>query len=200
MNPKYSRYFTYIRPITKNKYIRTYSSLIFSLIAIIIFTLYALKPTIQTILSLNKSIDEQTQTLKQIKSKINNLTVGRSNFENLDSSTKQKIAELVPNNPSIPSLINQLNISATIAEATLSGIQFETIELDNNAKPLNKNAELKEITFTVTAQGEYAQLVAFLEELKRINRIIDFNHITFNKPQDGALFLSINAKAYYLKD
>jgi Tfp pilus assembly protein PilO len=200
MNPRYSRYYTYVRPILKNKVIRTYSSLIFSLIAVIIFTLYALKPTVQTIISLNKSIAEQTSTAAKIKNKINNLTQGRSNYENLSPNLKEKLTELVPNNPSLPSLINQLNISATLSDASVSGIQFESIVLESSTKPLNKKPEIKEINFTMTAEGDYAKLIAFLEELNKMNRLVTISSVTFNKPQDSALFLSINAKAYYLKD
>src|SRR3989344_1764555 len=196
MSPRYSRYYTYVRPALKNKFVRTYSSLVFSLIAVTIFTLYALRPTIQTIVSLNKSISQQKETLVQIKNKINNLTQGRSNYENLSPGVREKLTQIIPNNPSLPGLINQLNISAAISEASLSGLQFESIELENSNKPLNKKPEIKEVVFTLTARGDYSKLVQFLEELQKMNRLVSVTWVTFNKPQDSAIFLSINAKAY----
>jgi hypothetical protein len=53
------RYRVKINPIVQNKTVQSYSSLSFSLVAVIIFGIFAIKPTVQNIVDLQKQIDTQ---------------------------------------------------------------------------------------------------------------------------------------------
>ena len=200
MNPKRSRYYTYIRPITRNKFVRTYSSLIFSLITISIFSYYAIRPTVTTILSLQKSIDEQNQVLSSIKEKVNNLVLGKQNYDNIPDSAQEKLEDMIPDNPALPHLINSLSYAADNAQATISGIQFQPVALTDNSSELSKNAKIAEIDFTFNLQGRFENLIGVLTTLKRLDRLVTISSINFAQPLDSSLIMSITGKAYYLKD
>ena len=200
MNPKKNRYFTYIRPIMRSKFARTYSSLIFSLITIAIFSYYAVRPTATTILSLQKSIDEQTSVLNTLKEKVNALVSGKQNYENIPLSVKSKLENMVPENPALPSLINSLTFAAQTSEASISGIQLQPVILAPiNTEP-SKTAQIQEVGFTFNTQGKFANLMKLLTTLKRLDRLISINSISFNQPADSSLGMSINGKAYYIKN
>lgn len=200
MNPQKSRYYTYIKPIIKNKFARTYSSLIFSLITIAIFSYYAIRPTVTTILSLQKSIQEQNQVLLTLKEKVNNLVAGKKNYDDIPSATKDKMDSLVPNNPNLAGLINSLSYAADNAQASISGIQFQPVLIETvNSQP-SKNAQLSEVDFAMNVQGEFPNLMNLLTTLKRLDRLVTLSTVNFVQPVDAALVMSITGKAYYIKN
>lgn len=200
MNPKASRYYTYIRPALHSKFIRAYSPLIFSLVTIAIFSFYAIRPTVITILSLQKSIDEQTSILKRLQEKVTNLTQGRQNYENIDADIKIKINNLVPDNPALAQLINSINYLAQESEASISGLQFQIVKLEPRNNVLNKDAPITQVDFTLVSQGTFPRLMRLLTTIKRTDRLISISSINFVQPPNTGLTMSISAKAYYLKN
>ncbi len=200
MRPQFSRYYTYIRPILKNKVVKTYSSLFFSLMMVTIFSIFAIKPTLTTIVALQKSINEQEQLLAQINEKGRNLEQGKRNYDQIDPDTKLTLLELIPNSTSLPSLIDNLSALAESFEASMSGIQIQPVALEGTPGKLTKVAALREIDFTLSIQGSYIQLNDFLDALYRINRLINIQTISFSKQADGGITMTINAKAQYIKN
>lgn len=200
MNPKQSRYFTYVRPITRNKFVKTYSSLVFSLIAIFIFSYYAIRPTVATILSLQKSIEEQNQVLETLRKKVNDLSLGKQNYDNIQPSVRNKLDNMIPNNPALSHLLDSLTYAADQSEASLSGVQFQPITLENKSTRVTKAAEVKEIEFSMNLQGDFANLMEVLTVLKRLDRLVTVSTINFIQPLDSALIMSVTGKAYYIKN
>lgn len=200
MNPKASRYYTYIRPALRSKFVRAYSTLIFSLITITVFSFYAIRPTVTTILSLQKSIDEQTSILNRLQEKVRNLTQGKQNYESLDDGVKIKLNNLVSDNPALAQLINSIDSIAQESEASISGLQFQTVDLESKKNILNKEAAITEVDFTLISKGTFPSLMRLLTALKRTDRLISISSINFVQPSEGSLIMSINAKAYYLKN
>lgn len=200
MNPKTSRYYTYIRPALRSKLVRAYSPLIFSLVAIAIFSFYAIRPTITTILSLQKSIDEQTSILKRLQEKVTNLAQGRQNYENIDTDVKIKINNLVPDNPALAQLIDSIHYLAEQSEASISGLQFQTVKLEAKKNVLNKDAPITPVDFTLVSQGTFPNLMRLLTAIKKSDRLVSVSSINFVQPPDANLIMSISAKAYYLKN
>jgi hypothetical protein len=170
------------------------------LITIAIFSYYAIRPTVTTILSLQKSIDEQNQILNTVKEKVKNLAEGKQNYDNIPDSVENKLKNMVPDNPALSHLINSLVYFAEDSEASLSGLQFQPVELENQKTELSKNAEVKEIEFTVNLQGDFPQLMKALGTLKRLDRLVSISAVNFTQPLDNPLIMSITGKAYYMKN
>lgn len=200
MDSKYSRYYIYIKPIVRNKTVRTYSSLVFSLITITIFVIYALKPTISTIIALQKSIKEQQDVLFKLQTKSQNLSLAKENYQNLDDKVLSDLLTLLPSSTTLPPLVEELNNLSKNSKATVSGIQVQPIDLDNPSENLSKKVSVKEILFTVNIQGTYEDLSDILKSLAKTNRLLNIQGISLNKPADGPILMSINAKAYYFKN
>jgi Tfp pilus assembly protein PilO len=200
MNPRYSRYFTFIRPVIKNRQVKTYSTLAFSLIAIIIFTIFAIKPTIGTILSLQKSIDEQEKILEQLNTKAQNLSQGKENLKKIDSNTLAKLNNLMPSKTDPAFLADSLVATALANNASISGLQFQPVELVGTPSKLNKDAQLKELVFTFNVSSSYSNLVNILTALKTNARLISIDSVNFNQVSDGPLVMSVNGKAYFLQN
>lgn len=200
MQSKYSRYYTYVKPIARNKFVRSYATTIFNLIAISIFALYAIRPTVITILALQKSVNEQKNILTSVVEKRESLAKGRANYESLDPSVKTKLANLIPNQPDLPVISAVLGSLITRYEATVAGIQFQPVTLEPlNTNP-NKTAAIQETELSFSIQGTYNQLGGILESLKKIERLISIKSISMNRLDGGMILMVVNAKAYYLKN
>ena len=194
----YSRYFTYIRPVTKLPIIKNYGSTIFSLLTISILVLFAIKPTVETILVLQKKLADEDEVLQKITQKANNLSLGKTNYDNLDQNIKDKLSAAIPNTVSLKSVVQTLEQTAKIHEASVSALQIQPLVIDT--KTDNRTKILSEIPFTFNTEGDYKNLVVLLHDLKTTNRLISIKSLSLSRVSEGkTLIMSLSGKAYYLK-
>lgn len=198
MNSRYNRYFIYVKPIIKNIYVKTYSSLVFSLVAITFFGLFAIRPTIKTIFALRQDISQQSKVLDELIQKSKNLEVGRINYEAIDSDLKQDIDSLIPDSVEIDRIIESLNNLASENQASISGLQIQPFEV--YAASESASLELKEVSFTFNIQGSYQSLMRVLSQVPSNVRLLSIDTLNINKSEEGSLLImSINAKTFYLR-
>lgn len=194
----YSRYFTYIKPVTRIPIIRTYGSTIFTLITIAIFILFAIKPTVETILVLQKKLENSNEVLQKVTQKSKDLTLAKQNYQNLDQSAKDRIARIIPDNVNLKSLLGDLEQIAKRNEASISAIQIQPLIVAT--KKTDTLGTLSEISFTFNVEGKYSQLTSLLQDIKSSSRLISIENLSLTKLSEGAgLVMSITGKAYYLK-
>ena len=195
---QYSRYFTYIRPFTKLPIVRTYGSATFTLVVMTIFIFYAIKPTVETILVLQKKLEDSTQVLEKGNQKANNLSQGKANFEKLDPNIKATISQAIPDTVSLKSVVQTLEQVAKTHEASVSAIQIQPLIF--TTKKENQLGSISEVAFTFNAAGEYTKLTAILQDLKSSARLISIDSVSLSKSDEGnSLIMSISGKAYYIK-
>lgn len=194
----YSRYFTYIKPVTKLPIVKTYGSTIFTLFVITFFIFYAIKPTIETLLVLQKKLDNSTTVLEQVTQKANNLSAGKANFEKLDPNLKSKIESYLPDTVSLKSVIQTLEATAKLHEASISALQIQPLVIETNA--VLRVGTLSEISFTLNTEGAYENLISLLQDLKSSARLISIKSLSLSKASEGTgLIMSISGKTYYTK-
>ncbi|TSC87558.1 MAG: Uncharacterized protein G01um10147_536 [Microgenomates group bacterium Gr01-1014_7] len=195
---RYSRYFTYIKPITKLPIIKTYGSTIFTLVIMVIFIIYAIKPTVETILVLQKKLANSTQVLEKVNQKAENLSKGKQNYDNLDPNIKIRISSAIPDTAELKSVIQTLEQTAKKYEASISALQIQPLTIA--AKEEDKVSNLAEISFIFNVEGEYAKLISILQDLKSSGRLISIDNLSLSKlSEGGGLVMSLSGKAYYLK-
>lgn len=194
----YSRYFTYIKPITKLPIIKNYGSTIFTLLTVSVLTLFAIKPTVETILILQKKLADSNEVLQKVTQKAENLSQGKKNYDNLDQKLKEKISSSITDTVSLKSLIQTLEQTAKDHDASVSALQLQPIVIDT--KTDNHLGELTEISFTFNTEGDYKGLLAVLQDLKISSRLISINSLSISNSSDNqTLIMSLSGKAYYLK-
>lgn len=194
----YSRYFTYIKPVGKLPIIRTYGSTIFTLVIMTVFILFAIRPTIETILILQKKLNDSNEILEKISQKANDLTLGKQNYDNLDESVKTTISNAIPDNSSVKTLIQNLEQSALQHEASISALQIQPFILE--AQKPSTTLTPSDISFTFNIEGSYTNLLAVLQDLRTSSRLISIESLSLSKITEGSgLIMSITGKAYYIK-
>lgn len=206
------RYQVQISPVFHNKTIQTYGSLGLSIAAVIIFGVFAIKPTIENILSLQHQIDTQNKTLKALQEKSDKLAQAVNNYHSIPDETKLKLFTLLPNTPNSTCLIDLLNTQAGNGKVTVAGLQVQPFDLKGKTKcspsntdlaDIEKNnsvgSSLKEVPFTINTTTTYPSLTSFLNSLNSSIRLISIDSAFYNKNVDSPLILSISGKAYYYK-
>ena len=194
----YSRYFTYIKPVTRLPIVKTYGTTIFTLIVIIIFIFFAIKPTVETILVLQKKLTETSDVLDKVNKKAEDLSLGKQNYDNLDNDIKTRIFSSIPDTVQLKSVTQTLEQTANLHEASVSALQIQPIVIDTKSN--NIVGTLAEVDFTFNVEGGYANLIALLQDLKVSSRLISVDNLSLSKLSDGSgLIMSITGKAYYIK-
>lgn len=200
MNPKYSRYYTFIKPVVNNKAVQEYSFIAFSLVTSIIFAIFAIQPSVKTIISLYKNLEEQKQVLEQVRKKTNDLSLGKTNYDRLNEKAKTNLNSMIPPNPGLPNLVADLYALAYEQQASISGLQIQSTDIPFKSDKLSPEGTIKEVSFALNSQGSYNQLVNFLNLLGNSNHLISIDSVAFTKPTDGLLLMTVNGKIYFLKN
>lgn len=200
MNSSYGRYYTFIRPVARNKYIRTYSSLAFSLVAVMIFAIFAIKPTVTTILVLEQRINEQRQIADGLKKKSQNLTLGKQNLEKIDSQTLDKLNALLPSKTDITTIGESVSSIARQNGASVSAIQFQPTDLKGQPSKLNPNPSQNEVSFVLNLTGSYDQLLVALTNLLNSPRLVQIDSVTLSQLSANVLTMSVSLRSFYLQN
>lgn len=195
---KYSRYFTYIKPF-QVPIIKTYGAYTFTIIAMIIFIFFAIKPTIQTIAVLQKQLQTTQDTLDQVNQKTENLLQGQKNYQNLPSNAIASLNSAIPGQISLKTLLESMESIASANEASISALEIQPIVLDevNTSKA---NYTLEKINFKFNTEGTYSNLSQIIQQLQKSSRLISIHSVIFNKAADTkTLLMSVDGTAYFLK-
>ncbi len=202
MNPQlkhYSRYFTYIEPVLRAPIIRTYGSLIMTIVALIVFIVFAIKPTIATISTLQKTLEVKKETLAKLTKKNQDLTQAGINLNNIPQETKDKLQSLVPNDTAVSQLVKSLESTTSKSQASLSALQFQPLTIEPKTKS-TKDSTLVEIPFVYNVENKYEVLNTILTNFRANPRLVSVDSFTINKIEDSQnLLLSITGRAYYIK-
>lgn len=195
---KSSRYYTYIKPVIENKTVKSVAPYIFSLVTMSVLIIFAIRPTISTIVNLQQEIENNQQILTQLEEKAKNLSEGRQNLDNLSPDIRNKISAATPEQTNVPTVIKNLQQSS-INYASVSALQIQPLTIINNNVAPHSLLSLGEIDFSYNTQGTFTQLLGTLQNLSRSPRLFKINNMVLSKPNDGSTVLSISGKAFYLK-
>lgn len=194
----YSRYFTYIKPVTRLPIVRTYGSTIFTLIIMLILIFFAIKPTVETILVLQKKLTDTESVLQKVTKKTNDLSIGKQNYDNLDSAIKNKIQTAIPDNVGLKSVIQTLEQTALRNDASVSALQIQPLTLE--PKISHAIGTISEVKFTFNIEAKYQNMISFLQDINTSSRLITIDSLSLSKASEGSgLIMSIIGKGYFIK-
>lgn len=188
--------------------LKIYFELILSLTTIVVFSIFAIRPTILTIIEINNEIRSKESTLSKLERKIRDLRTASSVLQN-ESNSLSLLDQAVPNQAELENIISQIETIATSNNVTISGISSTDLVLkgdsskvkrDNDVVSLPENAQ--ELPLTISVTGEYQGLLSFSKSLEDFRRPfkIDSYSLSATKAVDDSqvLTLTIVARAPYL--
>ncbi len=191
---KNNKYFEFLPDLKKEK-TKKYSSIIFSLISLSFFGIFAINPTLSTIAKLRKELSDTKFVDEQLVKKIANLSSLAEKY-NIVEKDIPIVLEAVPKNPQVPLLMAQ--IQAVAKEAGVEIINLQSFEVDVPGSS-NNQKKYSAFSFSTGVQGNYENLTNFINTLSSMKRVISLDTLSINRKdnQPGILELDIKGMAYF---
>lgn len=173
--------------------LRIYLELMLSIVAIIVFSVFAIRPTVLTILELNNEIKSKQDLIGKLQQKTRDLETANNLFSSSTEDIKL-IDQAVPDNSSPDIFIKKIeelakNNSLQILAFSMADVSIKGQESKN------------ELPFTISVTGTYSNINLFLENLEKQIRPAIINSFTINSViVDGSkkLTLLLDGKLPYL--
>lgn len=188
---RYKDFFLNIMELYKKRAdLRMFLEIILSLATIIIFTIFALKPTVITIVELVKEINNKKATIESLDKKISDLELAQDAYvENLNSIPA--IESAVPDAPSPDVFSAQVEALAANSSVRILGLSIGEVALVGREEKKAAPSELKpfpleaqELTVSISAAGTYQDLMLFIEKLENGRRPIKMDVLGVNTTQN----------------
>ncbi len=190
LNKNYFRYKGLFLDITKiyntKPDLKIYLELILSISTIAIFSVFAIKPTILTIIDLNKEITQKEETVSKLEEKITNLQSANTILQK-EAERLILVDQAVPNVADPEQLIKQIEYLASIKNVQLLNFSTSDVTLIGKNETKKKVSELEnlpdnadEIPFNISASGSYKNLIEYLKILEFQRRPIKVDSVAFN--------------------
>lgn len=174
-------YLEYLRlfPVLKRERAKKYGMLIFTFATMTFFGIFAINPTLTTIVELQRKLKDATFVEQQLAKKINNLSLLQNQYELLTPDLAV-INAAVPQTANATRFMGQLQELLTQSGVTLSGMGIGELTL-STPNPASQG----KFTFTIEVEGTFTQVDTFLKSLTSFERIIVLDSLTIVKQAAG---------------
>jgi len=203
---EYRKYYRSLEPILSKPKTKRYSTVIFFFLTVALFGWFAIKPTIQTILYLQREIVDKKEVNTKMDEKINALIEAQAILENIQSQL-EVISYTIPINPKAVDIARQLKNLAENTQASLSAIQIASVPiLVATPSSILPSSIVKHtaIPITLSIDGSYNVLASFMSGLLAMQRIVTIDSVSFSPSKSGLpqvrtndIRLQLKLTAYY---
>lgn len=204
--PRFRNYYRSLVPLFEKPKVAAYTMLVLSFFTMAIFGIFAIRPTLATIVQLKKHIDDQKVVDSRMDDKITKLRKAEIEYKNVQPAL-EAIFEALPTRPQSAALLGKLNSTLVANNIDVTILQISSIELSTNTASSSAMVTTTPLGFSLTGRASYNDLLAFIDLLYRMDRIITIDSVDIAKPQatQGApqadlLTISIRGKSYTLPE
>lgn len=196
---RYQRYSTYLTPIVSDPLIRSYFGLVASILLIAFFLFFALSPTFNTILGLQKKIQDDQTIDAALQQKISDIIHAQDVYSQIQPQLNL-LDQAMPDKPFPQGLIADILNSASSSGVVLSSLQFQSVPLTADAVVKNPSVNgVPAVTFSVSIAGSNDQIRQFLGNLESRLRYIRIQNITVNfGTKVGSVTADITGTGFYI--
>lgn len=177
---RYKRYYQSLEPASPVH--RAYTAIIFSFLVISLFGWYAIRPTMQTILTLKREIADKTDIDKKMEDKISTLIEAQAAYQGVEPDLPL-INQALPETSKAIRAARQLQALAADSKVTITNISISAVPLTANNEPAGKQktAAGKQANFPVSLSvtGAYLDIKNFIEGILNLRRIIQIDSMLF---------------------
>ncbi len=145
--------------------LKAYTEILLSIVAVIFFIIFAIKPTVVTIANLITKINAEQQTSDLMTTKINNLSIAQGLY-NEQTNNINFLNQAVPNGPDIATYVRQ--IEGMIKKDGLSAITIGSGDVSIITPTATSSAQ--KLVSTISVSGTYDQLTAFISDIESLRR------------------------------
>ncbi len=205
---RYREFFLNVADFYKQRAdLRIFLEIILSLSTVVIFLVFALKPTALTIISLLKEINGKKETIAALNQKLSDLNKANDVFAQNQSSVVN-IETAVATSPQPDLIVQQIEglavknsvdiLGAAIGQITIIGTA-PTKKSSSDVKPLP--GEASEMPISINVRGNYPNLLGFMKDFENLRIVtkIDTIAITSSVTDKGqTIAVIISGRVPYL--
>lgn len=183
-------------PALKSQKAQQFTTIVLTILAFCFFSLFAVTPTVTTILDLQKQVDDSDFVNQKLTEKIVNLNTLQRKYTEL-STTIPLIFAAIPLTPNTNDFAGQIQALASDSNVTLAQFNITKIDLYSNKPPTLiplGGTTLGTFDFSIEAHGSFIQLKTFMNSLAHFERIISIDSISINKPDEKKSDYTANIK------
>lgn len=178
-------------PSIKEEKTQAFTTIAFTLLALSIFGFFAINPTVSTIVNLQKQLEDNTLVDQQLQQKITNLSSLQQQY-NVISNDIPIVLNVIPQDPLIPSAVGKIQALATKSNAEIQRVQVFQVELPK------KGVGNYSFVFTVDAQGDYKDLINFMNSFSDFDRLITIDSFSLAQNTEKNNYkINIKGKIYF---
>lgn len=162
----------------KNPVARVSMELVFSILAVIFFAIFAIKPTLQTMSELVKEIEDKKALDSQLAQKIASLNTAQAQYQKF-SSQFYLLDQAIPKTAL---LVESLKIVEKIASSNNLVIQGITISSvpEEIVKASADKSKRETLTFNVDVVGDYLNIRQFADDIMASRRMMLIDQVNFS--------------------
>ncbi len=184
-----------LTPIIKNKKTSSYLSLILSLFSLSFFGFFAIRPTLITAVTLNKSVADLKKFNIEYENKISNIITAQSQYEQIRGDISD-IDQALPKDAAFNQLANALEKFAEKSNLVIKQLQIDRSPISR----LPPSGKVENIQFSILTSGSYISSSDFIQHLLNWKRLITLDNLELSKEggtESAELRMTLKGKTFY---
>ena len=212
---RYHLYYQKARRVYQRPEVHASVEVIVSVFAVALLSLIAIRPTLTTVVTLRKKIEDQSVVEKKLTNKISQLVQVEQQLTEY-ANDLALFRKALPDSFEYGALSKRLEIIAFENSLTIDTLSFSEVPviggqilLQRDKKDTEKKGDTRVSDFRVnlTIRGGEMEIIRFVESIERMDRFIEVKSVTINssdgktkaKKQTG-LTANISANGYYFME
>lgn len=197
LSSRYRKYYTYIEPIISDPLVRSYFGLVASLLLITFLIVFALSPTINVILGLQKQISDQQNTITALDTKISSLVQAQEAYNKAEAFIPL-LNQALPENPAPQAVISDVHKVASASGVAIVAFQIQPAPVSRDLPLGDTPLGVPALKIVLSFNGSKAQIGQFLGALERQLRYIRIDSFTMLPDVKSTGFaVEANIMAYF---
>jgi Tfp pilus assembly protein PilO len=195
---KYREYLKLL-PLAEQEGIKNFITLLLTFAALTFFGIFAINPTLSTIVDLKRQLKDNQYVASQLQKKIVALSALQQEYNTLTVQFPI-IYDAIPQNPSVFLLAGQVQALAKKSGISIKSLRVFEVQLAGKSGPSTNGLSVKSPSFgfTLEASGPYEKMLSFTSSLSHINRVITTEAISIKKDiKTNELVLEVRGKGYF---
>ncbi len=176
---------------------RVSMGLVLTILTVVFFALVAIKPTLQTMAELIRTIDDRKIVDQKLSQKIAALSSAQAEL-----ASKQQAAQIldvaIPSTPTFTLLLKEVEKLISEQNVTLVSLIAQSVPTERDPKT-SSISDLQSIPLTLTVTGSYENLIATLKSLYTLQRVLVVDRVDILPPSDQdttTLNMSVALRAF----
>lgn len=192
---KYQKYIELI-PELKSEKNEKMVMIILTILAFIVLGVFAVKPTISTIVSLQKQLEDSRFYDSKLQEKIDNLAKLDKQYSTIQNDLPL-VYDAIPKTSQIATLAASIKTISDSSNVSIKNLQIQNVAIDNKTVATKKYSSFD---YNISSEGNYQNLMTLADNLINFQRILTINSVSIVKSTvltETTLQININGNSFF---